>query len=177
MRWPITRRYYRSGESEYLHQQSGGAPAGHPRAVYGYRPGPGRLFYDRAGQDRQHCGAHSRGHGGKFLKRPPGFPASATGKRKPSAGLDQAEENLLRLRDILSELEEPGGPPEGTGRKGPAVSWNTAAEKRTLEIGLWLEHPRALRPCPAGARRSSIARGPRTTTTRRNRPAGRRLDS
>ncbi len=40
----VTRRYYRSGDSEFLHQQAVGPAAGHPRAVYGHRPGPGGIF-------------------------------------------------------------------------------------------------------------------------------------
>ncbi len=47
----ITRRVYRSGESEYLHQQGPLPPEGHPRDVHGYGHRHAGLFDDRPGQD------------------------------------------------------------------------------------------------------------------------------
>ena len=45
----VTRRYYRSRGQRVLHQQAVGPAAGHPRAVYGHRPGPGGIFQRQPG--------------------------------------------------------------------------------------------------------------------------------
>jgi undecaprenyl diphosphate synthase len=51
--------------------------------------------------------------------------------------LNQAEENLLRLRDILTELESRVGPLRVQSEKAQKFL-EYAGEKKTLEIGLWL---------------------------------------
>ena len=51
--------------------------------------------------------------------------------------LNQAEENLLRLRDILTELESRVGPLKTQSEKAQKFL-EYAGEKKNLEIGLWL---------------------------------------
>ena len=72
-------------------------------------------------------------------------------KEESERRLSQAEENLLRLRDILSELEDRVGPLKEQAEKAQQYL-EFAGEKRTLGNRPVAEHPRALRPCPAGAR-------------------------
>ena len=51
--------------------------------------------------------------------------------------LNQAEENLLRLRDILTELESRVGPLKTQSEKAQKFL-EYAGEKKNLEIGIWL---------------------------------------
>ena len=52
--------------------------------------------------------------------------------------LEQTEENLVRLRDIVTELEGRIGPLERQSKKAQQFLVY-AAERKELEIGLWLE--------------------------------------
>ena len=81
----ITRRYYRSGESEVPHQQGHRAPQGYQRAVHGHGPGPGRLLHHRPGENRRHRGRQVRGTGGRSSRRRRASPATATARRSRSA--------------------------------------------------------------------------------------------
>ena len=132
----ITRKLYRSGESEY---RLGGASV-RLKDIYELfmdtRSWPGRLFGHRAGA---HCRDHLqpqlrapgdlRGGSGHFqVPLPPG-----DAQRR----LDAAEENMLRLRDILSELENRVEPLRKEAEKAREYL-SLAEERRTLEIGVWL---------------------------------------
>ena len=50
----VTRRYYRSGESEYFLNNAVLPAPGRERAVHGHRPGPGGLLHHRPGQGGRH---------------------------------------------------------------------------------------------------------------------------
>ncbi len=58
-------------------------------------------------------------------------------KQESESRLQKAEDNLLRLQDILSELEERVEPLRIQSEKAQQYL-ELAGEKRTLEIGLWL---------------------------------------
>ena len=66
------------------------------------------------------------------------FPDIATARRNAERRLEKAEENLLRLRDIVSELEGRIEPLRIQSEKAQQFL-EYSEEKRTLEIGLWLE--------------------------------------
>ena len=75
----------------------------------------------------------------KSLRRPPGiaryrFPQGEDAESR----LARAEDNLLRLRDILAELENRLGPLKEQSEKAQQFL-QLSEEKRTLEIGLWLD--------------------------------------
>ena len=75
-------------------------------------------------------------------------------KNEAERRLKGAEENLLRLRDIVQELEERVGPLKAQSEKAKKFL-EYAGEKRELEIGLWRRHTGcgpapACRPAPAG---------------------------
>ena len=72
------------------------------------------------------------------MKKPPAFRAFATAKRKLNAAWKKAEENLIRLHDILNELEERVGPLREQAEKAEKFI-ALDSEKKELEIGLWLE--------------------------------------
>ena len=100
----ITRRYYRSGESEYRINKDDGAPQGRPRAVHGHRPRPRRLFDHRSGQDRHIVSAKSEDRR-EIFEEAAGISRFRYRKEEAERRLERAEENLVRLRDILAELE------------------------------------------------------------------------
>ena len=52
--------------------------------------------------------------------------------------MEKAEENLIRLHDILNELEERVGPLREQAEKAEKFI-ALDSEKKELEIGLWLE--------------------------------------
>ena len=52
--------------------------------------------------------------------------------------LEQAQENLVRLLDILGELESRVGPLKVQSEKAAAFL-DLSAEKKELEIGVWLQ--------------------------------------
>lgn len=58
--------------------------------------------------------------------------------------MEKAEENLIRLHDILNELEERVGPLREQAEKAEKFI-ALDSEKKELEIGLWLETLGALR--------------------------------
>ena len=61
--------------------------------------------------------------------------ASATSAQMPQRRLEQAQENLVRLLDILGELESRVGPLKVQSEKAAAFL-DLSAEKKELEIGV-----------------------------------------
>ena len=59
-------------------------------------------------------------------------------KEEAERRLEKAEENLIRLHDILNELEERVGPLREQAEKAEKFI-ALDSEKKELEIGLWLE--------------------------------------
>lgn len=132
----VTRRYYRSGESEYKIN----AETVRLRDIH-------ELFMD-TGLGRDGYSLVSQGNVANLI-------SSKTGQRRDmleeAAGIShyryrrtdanrrlaQAEENMVRLRDILAELESRVGPLKTQSEKAQKFLV-LAKEKKELEIGLWL---------------------------------------
>ncbi len=132
----ITRRYYRSGDSEYLINKV----AVRLRDINELfmDTGLGRDGYSIIGQGKidSIVGARSEDRR-EIFEEAAGISRFRYRKEESERRLSQAEENLLRLRDILSELEDRVGPLKEQAEKAQQYL-EFASEKRTLEIGLWL---------------------------------------
>lgn len=132
----ITRKLYRSGESEY---RLGGASV-RLKDIYELfmDTGLGRDGYSVIGQGRIAEIISSRSSERReIFEEAAGISKYRYRRSEAQRRLDAAEENMLRLRDILSELEgrvEPLRKEAEKAREYLAL----ADERRTLEIGVWL---------------------------------------
>jgi len=133
----IGRRYYRSGESEYtINGQSVRL-----KDVYELLldTGLGRDGYAIVGQGRiaEIVGAKSTERR-EIFEEASGIAKYRYRKNEAERRLASAEENLVRLRDILGELEERVGPLERESKK--AKQYLELAERRKgLEVTLWVD--------------------------------------
>lgn len=132
----VTRRYYRSGESEY--KINGEVCRLRDIHELFMDTGLGRDGYSMVGQGRIADLVSARSTQRRdMLEEASGISAFRYRRADANRRLDQAEENLVRLRDILSELESRIGPLKTQSEK--ALKFLALAdEKKTLEIGLWL---------------------------------------
>ena len=133
----VTRRYYRSGESEYLLNKA----AVRLRDVNELfmDTGLGRDGYSIIGQGRIDEIVSTRSEDSReIFEEDAGISRYRYRKAESEHQLDAAEENLVRLRDILSELEGRVGPLKEQSEK--AQSFLTLSEeKKGLEIAVWLQ--------------------------------------
>ena len=133
----VTRRYYRSGESEYLLNRA--AVRLRDVTELFLDTGLGRDGYSMIGQGRIDAIVAARSEDRReIFEEAAGISRFRYRKEESEHRLARAEENLLRLRDILSELEERIGPLKEQSEKA-AQFLALSGEKRTLEIGLWLD--------------------------------------
>lgn len=132
----VTRRYYRSGESEY--KINGEVCRLRDIHELFMDTGLGRDGYSMVGQGRIADLVSARSTQRRdMLEEASGISAFRYRRADANRRLDQAEENLVRLRDILAELESRIGPLKTQSEK--ALKFLALAdEKKTLEIGLWL---------------------------------------
>lgn len=132
----ITRRYYRSGESEYL--LCGKDVRLRDIHELLMDTGLGRDGYSIIGQGRidEIVGAKSEDRR-EIFEEAAGISKYRYRKEESERRLADAEENLVRLRDILSELEARVGPLREQSEKAKQYL-ELAGEKKTLEVGLWL---------------------------------------
>ena len=132
----VTRRYYRSGESEY--KINGEVCRLRDIHELFMDTGLGRDGYSMVGQGRIADLVSARSTQRRdMLEEASGISAFRYRRADANRRLDQAEENLVRLRDILTELESRIGPLKTQSEK--ALKFLALAdEKKTLEIGLWL---------------------------------------
>ncbi|MBO5410266.1 MAG: AAA family ATPase, partial [Clostridia bacterium] len=132
----VTRRYYRSGESEYkINGETCRLRDIHELFM---DTGLGRDGYSMVGQGRIAGLVSARSTQRRdMLEEAAGISAFRYRRADANRRLDQAEENLVRLRDILAELESRIGPLKTQSEKAMKVL-ALADEKKTLEIGLWL---------------------------------------
>ncbi len=132
----VTRRYYRSGESEY--RINGEVCRLRDIHELFMDTGLGRDGYSMVGQGRIADLVSARSTQRRdMLEEASGISAFRYRRADANRRLDQAEENLVRLRDILSELESRIGPLKTQSEKAQKFL-ALAEEKKTLEIGLWL---------------------------------------
>ena len=133
----VGRRYYRSGESEYT------VNGQNVRLKDIYEmfldTGLGRDGYSVIGQGRiaEIVGAKSNERR-EIFEEASGIAKYRYRKNEAERRLASAEENLVRLRDILGELEERVGPLERESKK--AKQYLELAERRKgLEVTLWVD--------------------------------------
>lgn len=132
----VTRRYYRSGESEYRLN----AEAVRLRDIHELfmDTGLGRDGYSMVSQGRVADLISSKsGQRRDMLEEAAGISHYRYRRSDANRRLQQAEENMVRLRDILSELESRVGPLKIQSEKAQKFLV-LAKEKKNLEIGLWL---------------------------------------
>lgn len=134
----VTRRFYRSGESEYglngetvrlrdiheLFMDTGLGRDGYSMVSQGKVAG---MVSNRSSQRRE------------MLEEAAGISHYRYRRADAMKKLSQAEENLVRLRDILSELEGRVGPLKVQSEKAQQFLV-LAEDKKQLEIGLWLKN-------------------------------------
>ena len=132
----VTRRYYRSGESEY--KINGAAVRLKDVHELFMDTGLGRDGYSMIGQGRidEIVGSKSDERRDIF-EEAAGISRFRYRKQEATRQLARAEENMLRLRDILEELEGRVGPLKEQSEKAQEFL-DISVEKKDLEIGLWL---------------------------------------
>ncbi len=132
----VTRRYYRSGESEYL--LNGETVRLKDVHELFMDTGLGRDGYSLVGQGRiADLVSGKSAQRREMLEEAAGIAQFRYRRTDASRRLFQAEENLVRLRDIYAELEDRVGPLKVQSEKAQKFI-ALSAEKKDLEIGLWL---------------------------------------
>ncbi len=132
----VTRRYYRSGESEY--KINGVSVRLRDVHELFMDTGLGRDGYSLVSQGKIADMVSGKGSECREMLEEAAGISSYRYKRNDSLKrLSQAEENLVRLRDILVELEGRIGPLKTQSEKAEKFLV-LAQEKKELEIGLWL---------------------------------------
>ena len=137
----VTRRYHcrssRSGESEY--QLNGETVRLRDIHELFMDTGLGRDGYSMVSQGRVADLISSRSPQRRdMLEEAAGISHFRYRRADATRRLEQAEENLVRLRDILTELEGRVGPLKTQSEKAQKFLV-LAGEKKELEIGLWLK--------------------------------------
>ena len=132
----VTRRYYRSGESEYLINKA--AVRLKDINELFMDTGLGRDGYSMIGQGKIDSIVSSKGEDRReIFEEAAGISRYRYRKTEAERRLKSTEDNLLRLRDIVTELEERVGPLEKQSEKAQQFL-KLSEEKRGLEIALWL---------------------------------------
>ena len=151
----ITRKYYRSGESEY------GVNGQNVRLKDIYElfldTGIGRDGYSIIGQGRiaEIVGAKS-GERREIFEEASGIAKYRYRKNEAERKLAGAEDNLVRLRDILDELTARVGPLERDSEK--AKKFLELSERRkSLEVTLWADTLRKAKDSVREAQRAREA--------------------
>ncbi len=132
----VTRRYYRSGESEY--KLNGETVRLRDIHEIFMDTGLGRDGYSMVSQGKIADLVSAKSSQRRdMLEEAAGISHYRYRRADANRRLAQAEENLVRLRDILAELENRIGPLKI--QKEKALKYLALSdEKKTLEIGLWL---------------------------------------
>lgn len=133
----ITRRYYRSGESEYLINKASVRLKDINELFMD--TGLGRDGYSMIGQGKiDSIVAAKSEERREIFEEAAGISRYRYRKEESERRLDRAEENLIRLRDILAELEGRIEPLRMQSEKAQRfIEYD--AEKKGLEIGIWVE--------------------------------------
>lgn len=139
----VTRRYFRSGESEYLINRQ----ACRLKDIYELfmNTGIGREGYSIIGQGKiaEIISKKSEDRRGIF-EETAGISKYRYKKTESQRKLSQTEENMTRVLDIFSELEARVGPLERDAQKARKYL-ELYAEKKRLDVSLWLYDMEKLR--------------------------------
>ena len=132
----VSRRYYRSGECEYL--INGEQVRLRDIHELFMDTGLGSDGYSMVSQGRvEEMVSQRSDQRREIFEEAVGIHGFRVKRDEATRRLDQAEENLVRLRDIMSELESRIGPLKEQSEK--AVRYLALAEERkNIEIALWL---------------------------------------
>ena len=133
----VTRRYYRSGESEYLINKA----AVRLKDIHELfmDTGLGRDGYSMIGQGKIDSVVASKSEDRReIFEEAAGISRYRYRKTEAERKLVHTEENLLRLRDIVTELEDRIGPLKTQSEKAEKFL-EYSGEKRGLEIALWVD--------------------------------------
>ena len=133
----ITRRYYRSGNSEYLINNT----AVRLQDIHELfmDTGLGRDGYSMIGQGKIDSIVATKGEDRReIFEEAAGISKFRYKKADAERRLDRTEENLVRLRDIMTELEGRVEPLRIQSEKAKSYL-EYAEEKKGLEIALWLK--------------------------------------
>lgn len=132
----VSRRYYRSGESEYkIDGESVRRKDIHELFM---DTGLGSSGYSMVGQGKIDSILSAKNEERRELfEEAAGISRFRHKRTDAQRRLEQAQENLVRLLDILGELENRVGPLKAQSEKA-AEFLKFSAEKRELEIGIWL---------------------------------------
>ncbi len=132
----ITRRYYRSHESEYLINNVSVRLKDINELFMD--TGLGRDGYSMVGQGKIDAIISTKSNERRdIFEEASGISKYRYRKIESERKLAAADENLLRLRDIMKELESRVGPLEEQSKKAEQFL-SLAEQKKELEIGLWL---------------------------------------
>ncbi len=133
----VTRRYYRSGESEYLINKASVRLRDINELFMD--TGLGRDGYSMIGQGKIDSIVSSKSEDRReIFEEAAGISKYRYRKIDAERKLKNTEDNLLRLRDIVTELEERVGPLKKQSEKAKQFL-EYSEEKRGLEIALWLQ--------------------------------------
>ncbi len=132
----ITRRFYRSHESEYLINNVSVRLKDINELFMD--TGIGRDGYSMVGQGKIDAIISTKsGERRDIFEEASGISKYRYRKIESERKLAAADENLLRLRDIMQELESRVGPLKSQSEKAEKFL-ELAGQKKNLEIGLWL---------------------------------------
>lgn len=132
----VTRRYYRSGESEY--EIDGERVRRRDINELFMDTGLGSDGYSIIGQGKIDSIISQKNEDRRELfEEAAGISLFRHKRTDASRRLDQAQENLVRLLDILGELENRVGPLKKQSEKA-AQFLELSEEKKNLEIGVWV---------------------------------------
>lgn len=132
----VSRRYYRSGESEY--KIDGELVRRRDIHELFMDTGLGADGYSIVGQGKIDSIISAKNEDRRELfEEAAGISRFRHKRTDAQRRLDQAQENLVRLLDILGELESRVGPLKAQSEKA-AEFLKLSEEKKTLEIGVWI---------------------------------------
>ncbi len=133
----VTRRYYRSGDSSYI--INGKTVRLKDVNELFMDTGLGRDGYSMVGQGKiEEMVSNKSENRRDMFEEAAGISHYRYRRADAIKRLEQTEENLVRLRDIVTELEGRIGPLERQSKKAQQFLVY-AAERKDIEIGLWLE--------------------------------------
>ncbi|HCR43656.1 MAG TPA: chromosome segregation protein SMC [Ruminococcaceae bacterium] len=133
----VTRRYYRSGDSEYLLNKTNVRLKDINELFMD--TGLGRDGYSIIGQGKIDAIVSAKSEDRReIFEEAAGISRFRYRKGEAEHRLSQTEDNLLRLRDIVSELESRVGPLKEQSERAKKYL-GLAEKKKQLEISIWLD--------------------------------------